>query len=132
MPDSANPSPEATGEQSRSLEGFRRLARLLDTRFGVPGVPFRFGLDGVIGLIPGIGDGVTTLMGLYALQVAHKHKLPLGARIKMIWNIGVDFVVGAIPLVGDLFDFAFHAHAKNLRIVERHLERRAAREIRRD
>lgn len=132
MPDSATLSPEAAHETSRSLEGFRRLARLLDTRFRVPGVPLRFGLDGLVGLMPGIGDAVTTLMGLYALGVAHQHKLPLGARIRMIWNIGADFVVGTIPLVGDLFDFAFHAHSKNLRIVERHLEKRAEEALRRD
>lgn len=131
MPDSATPSPDARRDTDRSLAGFQKLARLLDTRFRIPGVPFRFGLDGIIGLIPGVGDAITTGMGLYALSMAHKFKLPLGARAAMIWNLSVDFLVGTIPLVGDLFDFAFHAHAKNLRIIERHLEKRAAGDVRR-
>lgn len=117
----------ATASQAQEIDAFRRLSRLLDTQFSLPGIPFRFGLDGLIGLIPGIGDTVTGAMGLYALGVAHRLDLPLGARLKMVWNIAVDVVIGAIPLVGDLFDFAFHAHSRNRRIIEKHLDRRARR-----
>lgn len=120
----AGAGPGGAGE-TPGLAGFERLSRLLDTQFALPGVPFRFGLDGLVGLIPGVGDAVTGLMGLYALQIAERARLPMAARAKMIWNIGVDVLVGSIPLVGDLFDFAFHAHRKNWRILKRHLDARS-------
>ena len=113
------------------VEAFRRLADLLDTRFRVPGLGLHVGLDGLIGLIPGVGDAVTGGLGLFALATAHRLKLPFTARAKMVWNIGVDMVLGAVPLVGDLFDFAFHAHAKNYRIIAKHLERRADKDVHR-
>lgn len=103
------------------LNQFHRLARLLDTQLGVPGVPFRFGIDGVLGMIPVVGDTLTAGMGLFALQLAHSHNLPRRAKFAMLRNIAVDWVVGSIPLVGDLFDFAFHAHAKNAKILERYI-----------
>lgn len=109
---------------AQGIEQFQRLSRLLDSQFRLPGVPFRFGLDGLIGLIPGIGDAVTGVMGLYALSIARQLGLPAGAQAKMIYNIAVDFVLGSVPLVGDLFDFAFHAHRRNWRIIERHLAKR--------
>lgn len=108
-------------------ETFRKIADLLDTQFKVPGLGMRIGLDGVLGLIPVVGDTITGGLGLYALATAHRLKLPLGARLKMIWNIGVDMIIGAIPLIGDIFDFAFHAHAKNYAIIAKHLDRRARR-----
>lgn len=115
-------------ERDAILGRFRKLSWLLDRQFRIPGIPFRFGLDGLIGVIPGIGDGVTSIMGLYALTVAHREKLPFLARLTMVWNILVDFLVGAIPFIGDLFDFAFHAHSRNLAIIERHLDKRTRRD----
>ena len=115
-------------ETDRMLQGFRTLAGLLDNRFSIPFLPVPFGLDAMLGLVPVLGDAITAVMGLYALVVAHRHKLPLGKRIGMIWNILLDFAVGSIPLVGDLFDWAFQAHRKNLRILERHLETQQARQ----
>lgn len=109
------------------MAAFARLSHLLDRQFSLPGVPFRFGLDGVVGLIPVVGDAVTGLMGLYALKIASDYKLPWHVHGRILWNVGVDTVIGAIPLVGDLFDFAFHAHAKNRRILERHIAKRAQR-----
>lgn len=120
-------SPGLNAAQADALERFARLSHLLDRQFSLPGVPFRFGLDGVVGLIPVVGDAVTGLMGLYALKIASDHKLPWHVHGRILWNVGVDTVIGAIPLVGDLFDFAFHAHAKNRRILERHIARRAQR-----
>lgn len=114
------------GESHRMLEGFRILSGLLDNRFSIPFLPAPFGLDALLGLVPVLGDAITALMGLYALVVAHRYKLPLGKRIVMIWNILIDFAVGSIPLVGDLFDWMFQAHRNNLRILERHLERTGA------
>ena len=60
-------------------------------------------------------------MGLYAIKIANEHNLPFTAKVAMIWNVLIDWVVGSIPLVGDLFDFAFHAHRKNYRILKKHI-----------
>ena len=121
------PLPDGVAGGRDPLAGFARFSRYLDTQFSVPGIPFRFGVDGCIGLIPVIGDAVTGVMGLYALKIASDHKLPWHVHGRILWNVGVDTIIGAIPIVGDVFDFAFHAHAKNWRILERNLAKRAAR-----
>ena len=117
-------TPSEAQDRAAEIEAFHRLARLLDVQFGLSFTPFRFGLDGLVGLVPGIGDAVTGAMGLYALTLAHRLKLPIGARAKMIFNIALDVAIGAIPVVGDLFDFAFKSHIRNSKIIDRHLERR--------
>lgn len=102
------------------LNRYERFARVLDTQFRVPGINFRIGLDGIMGLIPVVGDTLTAGMGLYALQLANEHKLPTLAKIAIVRNIAMDWLIGLIPLVGDIFDFAFHAHAKNAKILRKH------------
>ena len=119
--------PGMTEEEADAMTGFARMSHILDRQFAVPGIPFRFGLDGIIGLIPVVGDVVTGAMGMYALKIASDHKLPWHVRWRILWNLGVDVVIGAIPLVGDIFDFAHHAHAKNRRLLERHIAKRAGR-----
>lgn len=116
-----NPGAKSTA----ALEQFERLSRLLDTQVKAPGVPFRFGLDGILGLIPGVGDLVTSGMGAYALLVARHHKLPWHLHARILSNLLFDMLVGAIPLVGDLFDFAFHAHRKNYNLLARAIEKRS-------
>lgn len=90
----------------------------LDAKFRLPGTNFRFGLDGIIGLIPGIGDIFTA--GLSTVFIAEAVKI--GARkrtlVRMVGNILFDMGVGAIPLVGDIFDFGFRANTKNLRLLK--------------
>lgn len=107
------------------LKHFDRYSGWLDTRFKLPGTGFRFGIDGILGLIPGVGDAITAVMGLYAFQIAQRENLPLKAKAGIVTNIGVDMIIGSIPLVGDLFDFAFRAHRKNYQILEKHLGRKA-------
>ncbi|QYJ01046.1 DUF4112 domain-containing protein [Thalassovita mediterranea] len=106
-----------------------RLAKLLDTQFKLPGTNFRFGLDGIIGLIPGIGDTVSGGLGLYIIHRARQEGASGGLIAKMIWNLLVDTIIGAIPLVGDLFDFAHKANAKNARMLKEHLDKHEAREM---
>lgn len=103
-----------------------RLAKLLDTQFKLPGTNFRFGLDGIIGLIPGIGDTVSGGLGLYIIHRARQEGASAGLLAKMIWNLLVDTILGAIPLVGDLFDFAHKANAKNARLLQEYLDRHAS------
>lgn len=106
-----------------------RLAKLLDTQFKLPGTNFRFGLDGIIGLIPGVGDTISGGLGLYIIHRARQEGASFGMVIKMIWNLLVDTIIGAIPLVGDIFDFAHKANAKNARMLQEHLDKHEAREM---
>lgn len=100
-----------------------RLAKLLDSQFRIPGTGFRFGLDSLIGLIPGIGDAITGGLGLYIVHRARQEGAPGHVIVRMLWNLLVDTVLGAIPVIGDVFDFAFRANLKNARLLQRHLDR---------
>ena len=108
-----------------------RLAKLLDTQFRLPGTQFRFGLDGIIGLIPGIGDAVSGGLGLYIIHRARQEGASVGMMVKMVWHLLIDTILGAIPLVGDLFDFGYKANAKNARMLRDHLDKHEAREMKR-
>ena len=94
-----------------------RMGEWLDTKFRLPVIGLRFGLDGVLGLIPGVGDAATA--GVSAVMMADAWKS--GARkrtlARMAGNVAVDFAVGTIPVVGDLFDFAFRSNVKNLQLL---------------
>ena len=93
------------------------LANLLDARFSIAGI--RFGLDGIIGLMPGFGDGATLLAALYPLYLLKKHNLDRRYFRRMVANIAIDFVGGMLPLVGDLFDVYYKANLKNVALLER-------------
>ena len=94
-----------------------RYEEWLDAKFRMPVIGVRFGLDGLIGLIPGIGDVVTA--GVSSVFIADAWKRGARKRVmaKMLANVGIDFAVGTIPLVGDIFDFAFKSNTKNLRLL---------------
>lgn len=106
------------------LEKLERLTAWLDDAFRLPGTGFRFGLDPILGLIPGIGDTVTTVFTAVLIHHAQRHRLPFGAQLRMLGNLGLDWIVGSVPVVGDLFDFGFRANRRNLEIVKRHLAAR--------
>ncbi len=112
-------------EHMRALERLEQLARLMDSRFRIPGTGIRFGLDPILGLVPGLGDAAAALPALYILFEARRMGVPVSLRIRMIVNIAIDFLIGAIPLVGDLFDVGFKANNRNVALLRRHLERRA-------
>jgi hypothetical protein len=105
-----------------AVERLQRLAHLLDDRFRIPGTRYRIGLDGLIGLVPGIGDAVTTLLALYIVLEARRHGVPLRKLGRMGVNVGIDALVGAVPLVGDLFDVAWKANRRNLELLLDHLD----------
>jgi hypothetical protein len=110
-------------EQHRVLKRLERISRLFDEAIGIPGTPFRLGWDAILGLIPVVGDGATTLVSAYYMWEAQR----MGARKrtlgKMLVNVGIDFVVGTIPLVGDLADVAWRANRKNMQVLIRELQR---------
>ena len=107
------------------------LEQLLERSFVVPGTQYRFGLDGVVGLVPVIGDLVTTAMGAYLVWEARNLGLPKWKLWRMAGNVGFDTLLGAVPLVGDAADFLFKSNTRNLRIVKKHLDKHhpAARTI---
>ena len=106
------------------LQQVRILADLMDNRFVIPGTTFRIGLDGLIGLIPGIGDVATTVISAYIVYLAHQVNLPRHVLARMIFNVAVDMTVGIVPVLGDALDVAWKANLKNVRLLERHLQRR--------
>ena len=102
----------------RALDGYRQLAYAFDELFRIPGTRFRFGLDSIIGLVPGVGDIAVSALGGYALLLAFKLKAPVPVLTRMLMNIGIDTVFGAVPLLGDLFDATWKANTKNRHVLE--------------
>lgn len=96
---------------------------VLERAFVVPGINRPIGLDAIVGLIPVVGDVVTTAMGAWLVWEARNLGMSKFQLARMAANIGIDTAVGAIPLVGDLFDFAFRSNTKNLRIIKRYLDK---------
>lgn len=116
----------ATPSQAETLQRLDALAKLLDGAFTVPGTQIRFGLDSIVGLVPGIGDLVTTVMSSYIVFEARRLGLPRWKIARMIANVALDTTVGAVPLVGDVVDVFFRANRRNLRIIRDHLEKQGA------
>ncbi len=103
------------------LRRFRALATALDARWRIPGTPIRFGWEAVIGLLPGIGDGMAGLIGGYGLYAAWRLGAPGPVLARMLLNLAVETVVGSIPVAGDLFDVGFRANLRNVALLERWL-----------
>lgn len=102
------------------LKNARRVAKLLDSQFNILG--FKFGLEPIIGLIPGLGDAITLILSLYLFYIAIQMKLPASVLVQMLLNIGLDFFIGTVPIVGDIADFFYQANSRNLRILELYFE----------
>lgn len=107
-----------------TLRRLRRVARLLDSAIGIPGTRWRIGLDGLIGLIPVVGDLLAALAGLYVITQAAHLGASRWALLRMVFNWAIDSVVGTVPLVGDAFDVLFRVNERNLAILESDLRRR--------
>ncbi len=108
-----------------AVRRIRGLTRLLDTRWTFPGTRWRFGLDPLLGLIPVAGGVITLGMSIWLLVEARRIGVPRRLMLSMVGNIALDFLVGEIPLAGDVFDFAFKAHVRNLNMLEKWLARNA-------
>jgi hypothetical protein len=103
-------------------ENLDMLSRLLDTWFRVPGTQIRFGLDGIIGFIPGIGDFLAGLASCIIVLAAYIRGVPLVTVARMVANLAIEVVVGMVPLLGNLFDIAWRANRRNYHLLERSLE----------
>jgi hypothetical protein len=112
--------PRSRAERIARLDA---LATLLDTAFILPGTNVRFGLDALIGLVPGIGDAITTAMSLYIVHEARQLGAPLHLIIRMLANVALDGFVGAVPVVGDAFDVMWRSNRRNMRLLQEWLER---------
>jgi len=99
------------------------MEHLLERAFAIPGTSMRVGLDAIVGLIPVVGDLVTTAMGAWLVWEARNLGMSKLHLARMAANVGVDTLVGAVPIVGDLFDFAFRSNSRNLRILKRWLDK---------
>ncbi|HYC55540.1 MAG TPA: DUF4112 domain-containing protein [Candidatus Binatia bacterium] len=97
-----------------------RLVRFLDDGFVVPGTTFRVGFDAILGLIPGVGDLLTTSTGLSLVYLAHQRGVSKAVLGRMLLNLGLDSMIGAIPVLGDLFDIVFKANRRNLTLLQRY------------
>jgi len=102
------------------------LATLLDTAFILPGTNVRFGFDALIGLVPGIGDAITTAISLYIVHEARQLGAPAHLILRMLANVALDGFVGAVPLVGDAFDVLWRANRRNVRLLREWLAREDA------
>jgi hypothetical protein len=103
-----------------ALPALRKWAVLLDSAFQVPGTQLRFGLDPVVGLIPGAGDLITGFFSVMILLHALRLRVPKVIVARMLGNVALDLVVGAVPLLGDLFDAGFKANLRNMALLERY------------
>lgn len=111
-------------EKLRRLRRLHGIARLMDTAIRIPGTGIRFGADSVFGLIPVIGDAGGALVGLYLINEARRMGVPSAKLFQMLGNLGVDAVVGSVPVAGDLFDLFFKSHRRNLDIILDHFDLR--------
>ena len=112
--------PWAPQDEAR-LKRVRLLSRLLDEQFRIPGTTYRVGLDGLLGMIPGVGDAAGALLSAYILYEAIRLDAPKTVLLRIVANIGIDTVLGAIPVAGDIFDIAWKANKKNAALLHAYL-----------
>ena len=106
----------------RRLKRLRRLATLMDAAVVIPGTSVRFGWDAVVGLIPGGGDALSAAISGYIVVQAHQLGVPLPVVFRMVFNVAVDFLLGTVPIAGDVFDVLWRANLMNVALIERHFE----------
>ena len=108
-------------EEEIALQRVARLAYWLDDRFRIPGTRRRIGLDGLLGFLPGIGDTATALIASYIVLEAARLGVPKATIARMLANVGIDYAIGLVPLVGDLADLGWKANRRNARMLRDHL-----------
>lgn len=111
------PDPRPPQRQAAVRARLKRLAWLLDSAIPLPG-GYRIGLDGLIGLVPGLGDVVAALLSSYIVVEAARLRVPASVLLRMGLNMALELIIGAVPVAGDLFDFAFKANERNVRLLE--------------
>jgi hypothetical protein len=112
-------TPERRHSQVEIEQSLDQLSRWMDGLFRIPGTSWRFGLDALIGLVPGVGDTVSTLTGFYILAAGVRYRVSKVTLLRMGVNIGVDYIFGAVPVIGDLFDAAWKSNQRNVELLRR-------------
>lgn len=113
---------QSVGKPTRTIEieeSLDRLGWILDDLFRIPVLGWRVGLDALVGLIPGVGDTATTVASLYVLGSAVRYRVPKITLLRMGLNLGIDYAVGSLPLVGDFFDAWWKSNQKNVELLRR-------------
>ena len=103
-----------------SMERFERVAKLLDSKFEIPGTGIRFGLDPILSFIPLLGDLITLIISSMLIYTMHNHGASRKVVVKMLLNAGLDTLIGAVPLVGTVFDVFYRANDRNIRLLKEH------------
>ncbi len=109
------------GTSSSDVARVRALAKLLDSAVRIPGTGITFGIDPIVGLVPGVGDLAGAVMSGYIVLISARMGVPPAVVGRMILNLGVDTLVGSVPILGDMFDVGFRANLRNAALLERHL-----------
>ena len=111
-------------DHAARLARLEKLANRMDAAFRIPGTRFRIGLDSILGLVPGIGDALAVAPAGYIIHQAHRMGASRGTLARMIVNSGIDFAIGSVPLVGDIFDIGNKANRRNVALLRAHLAKR--------
>lgn len=109
--------PLEPGRPVQIEDSLQRLSWLMDDLIRIPGLGWSFGLDALVGLIPGFGDTATSLASFYILVSAVRYRVPKVTLLRMGLNLGIDYVVGSLPLVGDLFDAWWKSNQRNVALL---------------
>lgn len=123
-------APPRRNADRRREEELEMLARWMDSVFRIPGVGIRFGLDALIGLIPGFGDTLTSLVSIYILAAGARLGVPRVTLVRMALNIAIDWLLGSFPVLGDVFDVYWKANQRNVALLRRHAMAAPAQERR--
>lgn len=105
-----------------SLRRVRAVAIVLDEAIRIPGTNIRFGIDPLVGLVPGLGDLLGAAASAYIILEAARAGAPASVLLRMALNVGIDTIVGSLPVLGDAFDFAWKSNTRNVRLLTRHIE----------
>jgi hypothetical protein len=116
-------NPFANLSRAQRLARLEGVAKLLDVAFILPGTNIRYGIDGLIGLIPVVGDIIATALSLWLVREARALGAPWHVTARMLGNVAIQGVVGAVPVAGDAFDVLFRANMRNARLLRRWLDR---------
>jgi hypothetical protein len=121
MSQSPQLSSVTTHPKVASIQRLHKFSRLLDNAIPIPGTTYRIGLDPILGLVPGVGDFVGTALSAYIVIEAARLGVPRATLGRMVFNILLEGLVGAVPVLGDLFDFAWKANTQNMALLDAHL-----------
>ncbi|GFE64062.1 membrane protein [Litoreibacter roseus] len=117
-------------DRQADIEALEKLAMRMDALVRIPGTNLRLGLDTILGIVPGIGDTAALLPAGYIIGKAHQHGAPRSLLVRMAGNVGIDWAIGTIPLIGDIFDFGWKANLRNVALLKAHLAKIDATEKR--